>query len=87
MNLILQKPFMARAMWFMQLQMDVRATAKQVYGMVVKMAPGDEKEDLRWLVRHVSTRGCDIKIWSSKEDGSESFLTPYLGSCGCGRPC
>lgn len=47
--------------------------------MVVKMAPGNEKEDLRWLVRHVSTRGCDIKIWSSKEDGSESFLTPYPG--------
>lgn len=56
-----------------------RATAKQVYGMVVKMAPGDEKEDLRWLVRHVSTRVCDIKIWSSKEDGLESFLTPYPG--------
>ena len=56
-----------------------RATAKQVHKMVEAMVPGKESEHLRWLVRHVSTRGCDIKIWTSKEDGSETFLTPYPG--------
>lgn len=56
-----------------------RVIAKQVYDMVSGMKPDSEADHLRWLIRHVSTRGCDIKIWSSKEDGTETFLTPYPG--------
>ena len=55
------------------------AAAKEVYSVVSRMTPGHELEHLKWLLRNVSTRGCDIKIMTGKEDGSESFMSPYPG--------
>ena len=55
------------------------AAAKEVYSVVSQMTPGHELEHLKWLLRNVATRGCDIKILTGKEDGSESFMSPYPG--------
>ena len=56
-----------------------RSAAQEVYSVVSMMTPGQEVEHLKWLIRNVSTRGCDIKILTGKEDGSEAFMFPYPG--------
>ena len=37
--------------------------AKHVHAWVNSMTPGHEQDHLAKLLRHVSTRGCDVKIW------------------------
>ena len=56
-----------------------RETSEEVYSVVSQMTPGHELEHLKWLLRKVSTRGCDIKLLTCKEDGTESFMCPYPG--------
>lgn len=56
-----------------------RAAAEEVYTVVSLMTPGQEVEHLKSLIRRVSARGCDIKILTGKEDGSEAFMSPYPG--------
>lgn len=56
-----------------------RSAALEVYATVSMMTPNLELEHLKWLIRNVSTRGCDIKILTGKEDGSEAFMSPYPG--------
>lgn len=36
-----------------------------------------ERYHLRWLLRQVALRGCDIKRLQSDESGSHSFMSPY----------
>ena len=63
-----------------------RSAALEVYATVSMMTPNQELEHLKWLIRNVSTRGCDIKILTGKEDGSEAFMSPYPGFMSvCGK--
>lgn len=36
-----------------------------------------EKHHLKWLLRQVALRGCDVKLLSANEDGSQSVMSPY----------
>eukprot|EP00438_Fugacium_kawagutii_P022495 Skav233625 [mRNA] locus=scaffold492:3166:11578:+ [translate_table: standard] len=51
--------------------------ATKVDQVLKRMRPGDEAEHLADLLRQVTTRGCDIKLFTDPEDGSLSVMAPY----------
>ena len=51
--------------------------ATAVNDMLKDMCPGNEAQHLASLLRQVSTRGCDIKILVSPEDGEQTLMAPY----------
>eukprot|EP00435_Cladocopium_sp_Y103_P020999 s1020_g5.t1 len=51
--------------------------AREVNTWVQQMVPGKEQDHLAKLVRHVSTRGCDIKLQVDPEDGQFTLMAPY----------
>lgn len=51
--------------------------AMRVLEVVRTMVPGQEKDHLRAMLRHVCLRGTDVKLLSSAEDGSQSVMSPY----------
>lgn len=54
-----------------------RDTCQQVLAVAKTMSPGLEKKHLRWLLTQVCLRGSDIKLMTTKEDGSRNCMAPY----------
>ena len=54
-----------------------RVTEK-VCQLIEEMKPGQETNHLKSLVRQVATRGCDIKLETSKSESHPAIMSPYL---------
>eukprot|EP00435_Cladocopium_sp_Y103_P054971 s63_g18.t1 len=51
--------------------------ADVVLEVMSSMSPGNEREHLKLLLRHVCLRGTDVKLMSAAENGSQSVMSPY----------
>eukprot|EP00438_Fugacium_kawagutii_P009611 Skav215637 [mRNA] locus=scaffold736:68674:73286:+ [translate_table: standard] len=55
----------------------VAELALQKISDVMRSMLDGERQHLRWLLRQVALRGCDIKLLQASETGEETFMTPY----------
>eukprot|EP00435_Cladocopium_sp_Y103_P044009 s914_g12.t1 len=51
--------------------------ANVVMQVLTTMRPGNERDHLKMLLRHVCLRGTDVKLMSAAENGSQSVMSPY----------